>query len=219
MAGVAGGTAVRTTVLRSRRRFWTAKDFPDVRPEIADRALSRLADSRELRRVRKGLYWRGVKTALGMPLPRPDVLAEKIAPVSRGMGPAGLTAAGFLGLTTQLPRVPSYAVPARAPRPDSVPSTVHLVSRAACRGRIDAGLSAAEVALLEVLRNWNGFVEADDTLAEHTIGSMFERGEMRASSLCKALPTEPPVVSRELMGRFGSYLGGSNNPVRGTVSA
>ncbi len=49
---------VRSRVRRSHDRFWRPEDF-DGSPEAVAKALSRLSESGELRRIRRGLYWRG----------------------------------------------------------------------------------------------------------------------------------------------------------------
>lgn len=72
------------------------------------------------------------------------------------MGPAGWSAALALGLSTQVPRHETIAVPGRAPRN---PDNVRFVSRAASAKRRDERLRPAEVALLEVLREWDTLVE------------------------------------------------------------
>ena len=66
---------VRKRVLGSRDRFWRPEDF-DGSPDAVAQALSRLARSGEVRRVRRGLYWRGASTRLGMAPPPPGRLAE-----------------------------------------------------------------------------------------------------------------------------------------------
>jgi hypothetical protein len=79
----------------------------------------------ELIRVRKGLYWRGVQTPLGMSPPHPDALVRELVG-SSAVGPAGLSAANALRLSTQVPRRAHVAVPARAPESTGL---VRFVSR------------------------------------------------------------------------------------------
>ena len=55
------------------RSFVHAKDYGAT--AAAESALSRLCAAGEIRRVRKGLYWKGPKTPLGMPLPDPEFVA------------------------------------------------------------------------------------------------------------------------------------------------
>src|SRR4030067_3126473 len=92
---------VRAILLRSRDRFWRPPDFSDP-PGAVDAALSRLSREGELVRVRRGLYWRGAKTLLGMAPPRSELIAREL--LGRvGVGPAGMSAASSLGLSTQVP--------------------------------------------------------------------------------------------------------------------
>jgi predicted transcriptional regulator of viral defense system len=145
---VAAVKANRSTILRSRDRFWRPADIAGA-PSTVQHLLADLAKSGELRRVRKGLYWRGTKTPLGMSPPPTDALATEVAN-GKGVGPAGLSAANLLRLSTQVPRRAQIAVPARAGR--STP-TVEFVSRAARTGRRSAGQDRTEVAILEVLND------------------------------------------------------------------
>ena len=139
---------VRKRVLASRDCFWRPEDF-DGSPDAVAQTLSRLARVGELRRVRRGLYWRGTTTRLGMAPPPTDRLAGEVAD-GRGTGPAEWSAALALGLSTQIPRRETIAVPGRAPRN---PGTIRFVSRAASTKRRDERLRPVEVALLEVLRD------------------------------------------------------------------
>ncbi|HEY6537696.1 MAG TPA: hypothetical protein VI138_01490, partial [Candidatus Dormibacteraeota bacterium] len=110
---------VRKRVVGSRDRFWRPEDF-DGSPDAVAQALSRMARSGEVRRVRRGLYWRGAPTRLGMAPPPPGRLADAVVG-GTGSGPAGRSAALALGLSTQVARREAVAVPGRSPRnPGSV---------------------------------------------------------------------------------------------------
>ncbi|MEA2057919.1 MAG: type IV toxin-antitoxin system AbiEi family antitoxin domain-containing protein, partial [Actinomycetota bacterium] len=63
MAAVPVATSVRSAVHGSRDRFWKPADFSGAPLPVA-KALSRLEKAGELRRIRRGLYWRGVVTPL-----------------------------------------------------------------------------------------------------------------------------------------------------------
>jgi len=192
--------AVRAKVLASRDRFWRPEDFSDGSPGAVTHALGRLARNGELYRIHRGLYWRGVPTPLGMAPPPASRLASELAPF-KGCGPASLSAALMLGLTTQLPRRESVAVPARAPADRAA---LHFVSRASATGR--APLRPAEVALLEVLRDWDTVVESPMEEATRRIAGLVESGDIRAGHVATASPTEPPKVRerlRTLLGNIG----------------
>jgi hypothetical protein len=192
---------VRKRVLRSRERFWRSEDFGGS-PGAVAQALSRLVRSGELRRVRRGLYWRGSPTRLGMAPPPADRFADEVVGMP-GTGPAGWSAALALGLSTQVPRQEAVAVPARAPRSLG---GVRFVSRAASTRRRDERLRPAEVALLEVLRDWDGLVEVPIVDAIDRIEGLAEAEAIRVDRLVRASATEPPRVRerlRQLLGAMG----------------
>ncbi len=145
--------------------------------------LARLTRRGEIRRVRKGLYWRGPKTRLGIATPDPEAVALEVA--GRGAGPAGVAAAHWLGLTTQVAGRPSVAVPGRVPA--AVPG-VRFCSRTYRRREL--GMRALEVAVVEVLREWPMFVEADwaDTCSK--IGSLIESRSVRPSVITADVEAE-----------------------------
>lgn len=134
------------------RSFVSSSDFDGSRHGI-ECALSRLAAQGELAHVRKGLYWKGPKTRLGLTPPRPLAVALHLGGL--GSGPAGFTAASVLGLTTQVPATLEIALPGRHQRP---PAGVRFTLRHPSRR--DHRLSHEEVALIEVLRDWPATVES-----------------------------------------------------------
>jgi hypothetical protein len=192
---------VRKRVLTSRDRFWRPEDFAGS-PDAVAQALSRMARSGEVRRVRRGLYWRGAPTRLGMAPPPPGRLARAVVG-GTGSGPAGWSAALALGLSTQVPRREVVAVPGRSPRS---PGSVHYVSRAASTKRRDERLRPTEVALLEVLRNWDGLVEIPAAEAVARIERLADSGAVRLDRIARASETEPPRV-RERLRRLLVALG------------
>ncbi len=185
--------AIRKKVTSSRDRFWRPSDF-DGSPEAIAKTLSRLTRAGDLRRVRRGLYWRGTPTRLGMAPPPPARLAKEVVG-SPGIGPAGLSAALALGLATQVPRYDTIAVPGRVPRN---PGAVRLVSRAASTKRHSEKLRPAEVALLEVLRDWSALVELPVPDAAARIARLLNAGDIRVDKLVRASETEPPRVRERL---------------------
>lgn len=199
-------SAVRDSVTSSSPgRFWRPADFKSS-PSAVEQALHRLADVGELRSVRRGLYWRGTKTLLGMAPPPADKLVKAIVPEKRGIGPAGASAANVLGLSTQMPAKPVFAIPARVPSP--IPG-IKMVSRTGCRERVKANAKPAEVALLEVLRDWAGLVEVDSDEATRIITSRIADGVLRLAVLAKVARTEPPSV-RDRLARLLADCGHSN---------
>jgi hypothetical protein len=80
------------------------------------------------------------------------------------------------------------------------------VSRAASTKRRDERLRPAEVALLEVLRDWDTLVELPTREAIERIARVIESGAVRVDRLVRASATEPPRVRerlRRLLGALG----------------
>lgn len=201
MSDLAVAPDVRTKVLRSRERFWRPEDFAGS-PGAVAKALSRLTRAGELRRVRRGLYWRGEPTRLGMAPPSPDRLVPEVV-AAAGTGPAGWGAGLALGLSTQVPRHETIAVPGRAPRN---PGSVRFVSRAASVKRRDERLRPIEVALFEVLRDWNVLVEVSFEVTIERIAALVDDGTLRLGRIVRASATEPPRV-RERLRRLLEAIG------------
>ncbi|MEA2010162.1 MAG: hypothetical protein U9N78_05610 [Actinomycetota bacterium] len=187
MTVVPVATSVRNAVYASRDRFWKPEDFSGAPLPVA-KALSRLAKAGELRRIRRGLYWRGVVTPLGMAPPSAMKLTKELVG-TRGVGPAEGSAALALGLSTHVPRRVTVAVPGRVP--ESPIETVHFVSRSASTKRLDERLRPAEVALLEVLRDWDRYVENPAPEAFDRVGRLIEDGAIRIARVVAASETEP----------------------------
>jgi hypothetical protein len=190
---------IRKRVFASRDRFWRPEDF-DGSPDAVAQTLSRMTRTGDLRRVRRGLYWCGTPTRLGMAPPPLDRLAGEIVG-GTGTGPSGWSAALALGLSTQVTRREAIAVPGRAPRS---PGPVHYVSRAASTKRRDERLRPAEVALFEVLRDWNALVEVSTHDAVDRIAHLADNGTVRLDRLARASQTEPPRVRERLRRLFGA---------------
>jgi hypothetical protein len=208
MKGTAAGSRDRQTpraerqrVLRSRDAFWRPEDLAGS-PSTRQHLLSSLVQDGELRRVRRGLYWRGARSPLGMSPPPTEALVQVLAP-GAGVGPAGLSAANLLRLSTQIPRRAEVAVPARAPS-DAGP--IRFVARPARRNRETARLSPAEVAFLEVLESWEKVLEVSPQEARTRLAHLMASGDVRADRLARAGRSEPGSVRarlRELLASSG----------------
>jgi uncharacterized protein DUF6088 len=177
-------------------RFWEPGNFSEINadPGTIDKALARLVDSGELRRVRRGLYWRGRRTRFGMTHPDELQVAARVADVP-GIGPAGIAAANSLGLSTQVAARPSIAVPKRAPRP--LP-TFRFVDRSGRTGRMTQRLRPQTVALLEVLGSWDQVIEYGDSDAWPLLVQLVRSGGVQADRLALASTTEPADVRARL---------------------
>lgn len=186
-------TAARRAVLNSSERFWHPSDLK-VPASTAHHLLAGMVDAGELRHLRRGLYWRGTKTPLGMSPPPQDALVAELAP-GRGVGPAGLSAANALRLSTQVPRWAEYAVPHRAPADTG---SVKFVSRAARQGRTRSKLNQTEVATLEVLDAWSRVIEVSPKDAMQRLAELMRRGSIRADKLVRAASTESAATRERL---------------------
>lgn len=82
------------------------------------------------------------------------------------------------------------------------------MSRAASTKRRDERLRPAEVALLEVLREWDGLVEVAVDDAIDRVERLAEAGTIRVDRLVRASATEPPRV-RERLRQVLSAIGQS----------
>ena len=128
---------------------------------------------------------------------------REVVGAATGTGPAGWSAGLALGLSTQVPRRDTIAVPGRAPRS---PGSVRFVSRAASVKRRDERLRPIEVALLEVLREWDDLVEVSFDVAIERIAVLVNNGALRVDRIVRASATEPPRV-RERLRRLLEALG------------
>ena len=182
-------TRARESILDSSGRFWSAPDLPGA-SSTRQHLLTELAHRGELLHVRRGLYWRGRKTPLGMSPPSPEALVEKLVG-KQGVGPAGLSAAHRLRLSTQVPRKAQIAVPERPPTSTGM---ITFVSRAARPLRKTAALTVDEVAVLEALDGWSRVIEVPLPDAWRRLRDAVKGGTVSAARLAKASATEPALV-------------------------
>jgi hypothetical protein len=193
MKDVATSTASGVTrkVKAAKNRFFTVEDFSGTRSAVA-RTLSRLEHEGEIVRVRRGLYWRGVKTPLGMSFPRTGLVLKEVYGKNSGFGPARLDAARLLGLTTQVGAKPTFAVPYEI---DGI--SARLVNRARRTGRARNRLNTSEIALLEVLNDWDEVVELPSDRAVERVISLLG-STIRPGAVAAASATEPARVRERL---------------------
>ena len=168
--------------------FLRRKDF-----EGSDRAveseLSRLALAGELTRVRRGIYHRGKPTRFGMT--RPSVVEAALAVAGPGSGPAGVSAAHMLGLTTQVAGLVEIAVPGKVPEPMS-----GVRFRLRPFERRELRLEPIEVAVIEVLRDPIA-VEASDAAMRKRIAELIAAGTVRAHLVANEIAEERHLGARE----------------------
>ena len=185
-------TGMRDSVSQSAARyvaeqpecsFLAVRDFRGTRTAV-ESAFSRLAASGDLSRVRNGIYWKGVSTPWGMTLPRTEEVAVTLGGL--GSGPAGIAAAHWLGLTSQVPSTYLTAVPGRVPTPWR-----HVRFTQRPIGRLLAELSPSEVAVLEVLRSGPAVVESSWSEFGSVVFQLSAEGQVRLPALQDAVQSEP----------------------------
>jgi hypothetical protein len=177
--------SVRVRVLGSPvGTFLRCEDFESAARAVYSE-LSRLVIAGEIVRVRRGLYYRGKATRFGMT--RPSLLALGIAVAGPGSGPVGVTAAHWLGLTTQVPGVVEIGAPGRAPA-----SIAGVRFRARPIRRRGLALTPVEVAVIEILRD-PGAAEATWTEVCERVAELFARGTVRAAITAEAVASEAHV--------------------------
>ena len=145
---------------QSPRSYFWARDVPGS-PGAVESALSRLArdPGGPIVRARQGLYWvKPARTRFGTG--KPDPVATALAAAGPGSGPAGWSATQALGLSTQVPVVPTIAV---AGRPPKGLDDVQFVSRSNL-SRYE--LNPPEIAILEVLRDFPDYTDRSMTWSD-----------------------------------------------------
>ena len=173
--------------LAERSFVWT-RDIKGSRPAV-ESAFSRLAAAGTVVRVRKGLYWKGALTVMGMSSPRIEEVALALG--GPGSGPAGVAAAHWLSLTSQMPSTYVTAVPKRAPKPLG---RVRFTQRSV--GRLLRSLTPSEVAVLEVLRAGPSVVEAGWERLAEVVEGLAASGTVRLDVLDRQLRDEPHRAAR-----------------------
>ena len=131
-------------------------DIRDAPPAAVVRAFSRLAEEGTIRRLRKGVYYLPKETLLGISVPPPSAILQKMLPWRSR--PTGVTAANVLGMSTQVAGQAEFAVRASA-RPRGMGS-VRLRIRPRTR---DEDLDVRDAALLEFLRERGRYGELSPT--------------------------------------------------------
>lgn len=184
-----------SAVIRSapERSFVHVNRLPGT-AAAARQAASRAARSGEILPVRRGLYYRGAKTRYGMTRPRvEDVVREVLG--EAGTGPAGYSAAREWGVTTQVPS--SFHV-ATLWTADPIAG----VTQHTRRNKERASLNAKEIALLELLRAPDVFVEAGWEVLVRRVHDALAKEDVRVGALRAAVARERNTAVRENFDRL-----------------
>ena len=163
-------------------------------PAAARQAASRAARAGELVAVRRGLYYRGVPTRYGMTRPKVEEIALEVAG-TRGVGPAGFSAARAWGVTTQVPPVYTLAVL----HPIDPIDGVRLVTR---RNIARADLTSLEIGLLELLRDLDVLVEAGWPVLVKRVRAAIDDKRIRPTSLVESARGESSKSVRDALPRL-----------------
>ena len=178
--------------------FVAVRDVGGSRSAV-ESAFSRLCAAGDVLRVRKGLYWKGTTTPLGMSPPRIDEVALRLG--GRGSGPAGVAAANWLGLTSQVPATFLAAVPGRTQAPcPGVRFTQRPIDR------LLHSLTPDEVAVLEVLRAGPAIVETPWEELPAVIARLAASGTVRLEVLDESTATEPHRQARARWAELRAHL-------------
>jgi len=151
-------------------------------PTAARKAASRAVAEGLLLPVRRGLYYRGRRSRYGITPPRAEDLARAVLGV-RGVGPAGYSAARAWGVTTQVP--PMWHV-ATLRTVDAIDGVVQHDRKNL--SRID--LNEQEIALLELLRDPEVYVESGWDVLTTKVGTALRAGKISVDRLRNAIPGE-----------------------------
>jgi hypothetical protein len=195
---------VRARIERGGERVWRATDFQSAdrawTAQAIAQALSRLSRQGLVRRLGKGLYYRGRETAFGPSLPSP-AMVQSLPIVGRKVFPSGHSAASMLGLTTQQPsRLEIATTGGSLPRLIVGKQTVIRTRRPESWRSLDA----EDAVILEVLRQRGSTSElsADETV-RRLLAVVNKPG--RFVRLCRVAASEPPRV-RAMLGAIGQQL-------------
>jgi hypothetical protein len=187
LARVPSGTFVRVEKLPGSRA-------------AASSAASRAHKHGDLIAIRKGLYFKGVKTRYGLTRPSAEAIAVEVLG-KVGVGPAGHSAARAFGLTTQVPATPMLTV--AGPVPTSVPGVK--VSKRNNMHRRD--LSYTEIALLELLRgDWESTVEGGWAALVSAAAKAIRERKVRPIALADAVAAERSPAARASFARLTKDL-------------
>jgi hypothetical protein len=146
----------------------------------ARKAASRAVKDGHLLPVRRGLYYRARRTRYGVTAPRADEIARAVLG-TRGIGPAGYSAARAWGVTTQIPPVWHVATLRTV---DPIDGVIQHKRKNLAR----ADLNEKEIALLELLRAPEIYVEAGWDVLARKFRSALRAGEVRSHLLREAVP-------------------------------
>ena len=187
--------AIRATPPRS---FVRARELPGA-DAARRKAVTRAVEDGDLVRIRRGLYYRGVRTVYGMTTPSTsEVLREALG--TRGVGLAGHSAAREWGVTTQVPPVVYVATIKKV---EGLPGVKQSLRSNLAR----TDLNAREIALLELLREPDSYVEAGWLALVTKVAEAIDAREVRARTLFAVVAVEHDSATRANFARLVADVG------------
>ncbi|OKH17656.1 DUF6088 family protein [[Limnothrix rosea] IAM M-220] len=193
--------AIRHRIEKQDKQYWQIQDFPDLPMTTVAKTLSRLTQKGYLTRVSKGVYYRPKMTRFGQTHPSQTGVQELLKKTGVTLYPAGISAANFLGLTTQNTPYGEFATSA-----SSLPLKL-LGERAKLHTRRPANwhqLNVTEAALLDSLRNRGIHSEFPPQETMQKILDLLNTEE-HFENIMAIATTEPPRV-RAILGAMGQTL-------------
>jgi len=183
--------------------LWSFHDFLDIDPSAPTAvaaALSRLSRSGELRRVRRGLYYRPQKTAFGESQPNPESVVKMLLHDRKAVRTRDFNR---LGLTTQMSGALTNAA-SRTVRLKGVRGIpLRFVNRPLSEQK---GIRDDERTVLDALRGIDAIPDTTPAKVIARIKLLIKRGEFDFGRLARFALTEPPRV-RALLGAIGEDAG------------
>jgi len=184
-------------------RLWVFRDFLDIDSSTAAgvaAALSRLSKSGELRRVRRGVYYRPKKTAFGESQPNPESIVRILLHNRHAVRTGEFNR---LGLTTQMSNTLTSASnrPVRIKGVRGIP--LRFVSRPLSEQK---GIRDEERTALDSLRDIGKIPDTTPAKTLARIVHLVKRDRLDFGRLARFALTEPPRV-RALLGAIGEKAG------------
>lgn len=202
---------IRAKITRaSPGSLFTVDDFSGSRSAVRT-ALCRLASERTLYRLRRGLYWKSSKARFGTGRPRLSDAVRKIA-ADRGIGPAGWTASYELGVSTQVPATPEFAI---VGFPPVLPGVIFYTRWNLRR----LGATYWEIGVLELLRAWPKYTDVTWPEFVRRVRDLWSRRAIDPKRMLNVASNEKSAVLRrnaEALGRELSNVDGQGRDSSGT---
>lgn len=184
---------IRKRILSSQNRFWEADEFQGSR-RVISKSLGRLADSGDITRLRRGLYWRGPQD------PDPEQTLNRLTGCP-AIGPAAESAIAVL-LGEPPPHPIQLAIPERAPT--GAPPSMAVIDRSSHWARRYRRLNRWEVALLEMLDFYPKAEPSHQKKLSESLSDLVSDSpdRFRPSKLAAAAETESASVRAGLIALF-----------------